>query len=241
MYILFSPSEGKNSGGCGKKLSHLLFGLDKRTDILNAYNSIMERGDTELLQQLFGIKKSTDYAPYVQNLFEADCMAAIERYSGVAYDYLDYTSLNERSRGYLQEHTVIFSNLFGPIMGGDFLPNYKVKQGNSIEDIAPDKFYKEHFSRDLDLLLQKHDILDLRAGYYDKFYKIPYPYTTLKFIKEGKVVSHWAKAYRGIVLRRAAQHQIGSIEDLMKLEIDGLMVNEIKKMKMKTEIVFEIK
>ena len=241
MYILFSPSEGKNSGGCGKKLSHLLFGLDKRTDILNAYNSIMERGDTELLQQLFGIKKSTDYAPYVQNLFKADCMAAIERYSGVAYDYLDYTSLNERSRRYLQEHTVIFSNLFGPIMGGDSIPNYKVKQGNSIEDIAPDKFYKEHFSRDFDLLLQKHDILDLRAGYYDKFYKIPYPYTTLKFIKEGKVVSHWAKAYRGIVLRRAALHQIGSIEDLMKLEIDGLMVNEIKKMKMKTEIVFEIK
>ena len=241
MYILFSPSEGKKSGGCGKKLAQLLFGRDKRTDILKAYNSIMDEGDTEHLQQLFGIKKSTDYAPYVQNLFTADCMTAIERYSGVAYDYLDYPSLDASSQEYLQTHTVIFSNLFGPIMGGDCIPNYKVKQGNSIKDIAPDRFYKEHFSHDLDLLLQKHDILDLRAGYYDKFYKIPYPHTTLKFIKEGKVVSHWAKAYRGIVLRQAALHRTGSIEDLMKLEIDGLMVNEIKKIKMKTEIVFEIK
>ncbi|MDX1294644.1 MAG: peroxide stress protein YaaA, partial [Sulfurimonadaceae bacterium] len=83
-------------------------------------------------------------------------------------------------------------------------------------------------------------VLDLRAGYYDKFYKPSQPFTTLKFIKGGKVVSHWAKAYRGTVLRQLALNSVDSLDDFMKLEIEGLMVKEIKKVKNKTEIVFDI-
>lgn len=48
------------------------------------------------------------------------------------------------------------------------------------------------------------------AGYKqsDKFYKITRPYTTLKFLKNRKTVSHWAKVYRGIVLRNVSKHNI---------------------------------
>ncbi|MBA1432741.1 MAG: peroxide stress protein YaaA [Epsilonproteobacteria bacterium] len=120
------------------------------------------------------------------------------------------------------------------------IANYKVKQDNTIGAIAPEKFYKERFTYQLDLYLREHDILDLRAGYYEKFYKVTQPYTTLKFLKNGKTVSHWAKAYRGIVLREAAKHKIESIEDFMKLEIENLSVHEIKQTKNKTEIVYKI-
>ncbi|MDQ7042287.1 MAG: peroxide stress protein YaaA, partial [Sulfurimonas sp.] len=99
---------------------------------------------------------------------------------------------------------------------------------------------KERFSYQLDLYLGSHDILDLRAGYYDKFYKNTKPYTTLKFLKGGKTVSHWAKAYRGIVLRECALHNITSLEEFMVLEIDGLVVKEIKTTKNKTEIIYDI-
>jgi len=92
----------------------------------------------------------------------------------------------------------------------------------------------------LDLLLAKDEILDLRAGYYDKFYKVTKPYTTLKFLKGGKSVSHWAKAYRGTVLRELAKHKITSMEEFMALEIDGLNVQEIKVTKNKTEIIYNI-
>jgi cytoplasmic iron level regulating protein YaaA (DUF328/UPF0246 family) len=63
---------------------------------------------------------------------------------------------------------------------------------------------------------------------------------TLKFIKNSKVVSHWAKAYRGIVLRELALSQIDTLEDFGKLQIEGLHVKEIKKIKLKTEVIFEI-
>ena len=66
------------------------------------------------------------------------------------------------------------------------------------------------------------------------------PCTTLKFIKDGKVVSYWAKAYRGIVLCESAKAGITSIEEFMKLPTEGLSIHEIQTKKNKTEIVFNI-
>jgi len=237
--ILFSPSEGKHSGGYTKE-QHLFGATDAREEILKSYRDIVLSNDYEAIQKLFGFKKFAECQPYIVDIFNSDLMYAIDRYDGVAYDYLAYKEQDEVTQKYLREHTVIFSNLYGPILGGDTIANYKVKQGNSIGEIAPDKFYKERFSYQLDLFLANDDILDLRASYYDKFYKANKSYTTLKFLKNGKTVSHWAKAYRGIVLREIARAKINSLEAFGSLEIEGLSIHEIKKRKNKTEIVYNI-
>ena len=237
--ILFSPSEGKNSGG--EQIAKELLGSNKaREEILNEYNKIITSGDEEAIKNLFGFKKMSDCEPYINDIFNSPLMSAIERYKGVAYDYLDIDSLDADALSYLKNNTIIFSNLYGPILGGDAIANYKVKQGNDIGRVVPDKFYKDRFSYQLDLYLGSDDILDLRAGYYDKFYKANRPYTTLKFLKDGKTVSHWAKAYRGLVLRELAKHKIASIDEFMSLEIETLQVKEIKVIKNKTEIVYNI-
>ena len=237
--ILFSPSEGKNSGG--EEIQQKLLGADNaRDEILNAYNQIALSNNEEQIKSLFGIKKFSDCIPYIKDVYNSELMCAIQRYQGVAYDYLEYTSLNENAQAYLKKNTIIFSNLYGPILGGDTIANYKVKQGNNIGEVVPDKFYKERFTYQLDLYFNNDEILDLRAGYYDKFYKVTKPYTTLKFLKNGKTVSHWAKAYRGLVLKELAKHNISSIEEFMNLEIDTLQVHEIKVTKNKTEIIYNI-
>jgi len=237
--VLFSPSEGKNSGG-EKAKKELLGSNEARQKILNEYNKIVKSGDEEVIKNLFGFKKMSDCEPYINDVFDSALMSAIERYQGVAYDYLDLNTLDAKEIEYLKKNTIIFSNLYGPVLGGDAIANYKVKQGNDIGSITPDKFYKDRFSYQLDLYLNKDDILDLRAGYYDKFYKVSKPYTTLKFLKDGKSVSHWAKAYRGLVLRELAKNDINSIEEFKALEIDGLQIKEIKVIKNKTEIVYNI-
>jgi uncharacterized protein len=237
--VLFSPSEGKNSGGDAKE-GELLGSNKAREEILQSYNEIIKRADPDEISKLFGIKKPEECQVYLEDIFTAPKMEAIRRYSGVAYEYLAYETLPSQAQKYLKEHTIIFSNLYGAILGSDAIANYKVKQGNSIGGIEPDKFYKDRFSYQLDLYLGTSDILDLRAGYYDKFYKTSRPYTTLKFLKDGKSVSHWAKAYRGIVLREIAKHNIQSLEAFGKLEIEGLDVEEIKVIKNKTEIVYNI-
>lgn len=237
--ILFSPSEGKNDGGTSPK-SELFGASNARDEILNAYNTIALSKNEESIKELFGIKKFDACKVYINDIFDSALMPAIERYQGVAYDYLKYSSLVNQAQEYLKENTIIFSNLYGPLLGGDTIANYKVKQGNSIATIIPDKFYKDRFSYQLDLYLGSHDILDLRAGYYDKFYKVTKPCTTLKFLKNGKTVSHWAKAYRGIVLRECAKHNISSLEEFKALSIEGLEVKEIQTTKNKTEIIYDI-
>jgi cytoplasmic iron level regulating protein YaaA (DUF328/UPF0246 family) len=237
--ILFSPSEGKKSGG--DEVKKELLGSNKaREEILNEYNSIMKQNSEDDICKLFGFKKYSECTPYINDIFSSPLMCAIERYRGVAYDYLEFDTLDDSTKEFLKLNTIIFSILYGPILGGDVISNYKVKQGNNIGSIVPDKFYLDRFSYQLDLYLGKSDILDLRAGYYDKFYKVTKPYTTLKFLKDGKTVSHWAKAYRGVVLREVAKHNITSMEAFMKLEIEGLNVQEIKVIKNKTEIVYYI-
>jgi cytoplasmic iron level regulating protein YaaA (DUF328/UPF0246 family) len=237
--ILFSPSENKKNGGIETKKE--LFGSNEaRKDILSEYNNILKNRDEESIKEFFGFKKFSDCLPYINDVFDSPLMCAIERYDGVAYDYLDFNSLDERAKEYTKTNTIIFSNLYGPLLSGDTITNYKINQGNNVGKFVPDKFYKDRFSYQLDLYLANCEILDLRAGYYDKFYEIKKPYTTLKFLKDGKTISHWAKAYRGLVLRTVAQNVINSMQEFMTLEIEGLSVEEIKVIINKTEIVYNI-
>ena len=139
-------------------------------------------------------------------------------------------------------NVIIFSNLFGPILAGDSgIPEYKLKQGEALGELKLEKYYKEFFSDAIDEYLKDEEIIDLRAGFYEKFYKINKPYITMKFLKDGKVISHWAKAYRGLILKAIAYHDIQSIDELMMMEVENLSIKEIKKIGLKTEIVYEIK
>ena len=62
----------------------------------------------------------------------------------------------------------------------------------------------------------------------------------MKFVKNDKVVSHWAKAYRGIILNLLAKNHIQSFDELLNLQINNLSIIEIKEQKNKKEILYEI-
>jgi len=149
--------------------------------------------------------------------------------------------MDQDAQRYIDESMVIFSNIFGPVCAKDRLPDYKLKQGERIGDFAPEKFYKTHFTKALDdYLAARGPIVDLRAGFYEKFYRVAAPHITMKFLKNGKTVSHWAKAYRGIVAKAMAENNIMDEETLMNMDIEGLGIVEMKKMKNRKEIVYEI-
>ena len=243
MKILLAPSETKRSGGeFPFDISSLLFKelVPYRTKLLHAYINLLQKGDLATLSKMFGLKKEADIRAQQKDIVHELTMKAIERYTGVAFDYLGYTELDDKAQNYIDRHVILFSNLFGPIKASDLIPEYKLKQGEAVGDIKVEKFYHEHAADLMESYLADEEILDLRAGFYDKFYKPKKPYTTLKFIKEGKVVSHWAKAYRGIVLREIAKAGIETIDDFMKLPIEGLSIQEIQQKKNKTEIIYTI-
>ncbi len=244
MKILLAPSETKKPGGDQPfRIDTLLFEplLPLRQSLLLAYMNILQHGDTAELSQMFGLKKETDIAYHAaKDLPHEPAMKAIERYTGVAFDYLDYPSLSPDGRHYLHEHLILHSNLFGFLRADDLIPEYRLGQGKAVGDFLPEKLYREAGTPLVDTYLEGEDILDLRAGFYDKVYRPSHPYTVLKFLKGGKVVSHWAKAYRGRVLRAVAEAGVSDIESFMKLPVQGLSIAEIQTRKLRTEIIYTI-
>jgi len=245
MKILFSPAETKKSGGIVRKITQKSFLFSElfeyRKDVLDRYQQYINSASNEQLSKLFGIKDPLKFEKYKLDIYNQPLMKVIERYDGVAFDYLDYSILSKDAKNYIDNNTVVFSNLFGPVLAGDFgVPEYKLKQGEKIDDFAPEIFYRKYFSKSMDKMLNDEVYLDLRAGFYTKFYKPSSKYVTLKFLKNDKVVSHWAKAYRGLVLKAMAQNNIQSIDEFMKIEIENLSVKAITKKGIHTEIVFNI-
>ena len=245
MKILFSPSEAKYKDGNNEKFNSKSFIFPElyshRLEIIEKYQEFINNASNEQIAKLIGTKKQDIIDYYSSDIFTRNTKKVIQRYDGVAYDYLKYEELSLKEKEYIDKNVLIFSNLFGPILAGDTgLPDYKLKQGEKLDGQAVEVFYKKHFSSAIDKYLENDDVLDLRAGFYEKFYKLNKPYTTMKFIKDGKVVSHWAKAYRGIILNTISKNNINSIEELMSLEINNLVISEIQEKNLKKEIIYNI-
>ena len=242
MKILLAPSETKTQGGTQNFiLEELLFSqlTPIRKELLHRYMNILQKNDLKELSKMFGLKREADINYHNRDIVHELTMKAIERYTGVAFDYLNYRELEASSQEYIDKSVILCSNLFGFLRADDMIPEYRLKQGEAVGELKPEKLYKEQ-SHLMEEYLQDEDILDLRAGFYDKFYKPTKEYTTLKFIKEGKVVSHWAKAYRGIVLKKVAIAKVNSLEEFMNLSIENLSIEEIQVKKNKREIIYNI-
>ena len=244
MKILFSPSEAKTAVSSNKFIDRGDFIFpnlyEKRCEILKIYDDFLQKATVEKISKLFGVKNLTDEPSLRESIFKKGAIKAVLRYDGVAYKHLDYRSLDSTAQDFIDKNTLIFSNLFGPVLAADALPEYKLKQGERIDGLNLEEFYRQNFSGEIDGWLGDDDILDLRAEFYEKFYRIRKPFATFKFLKNGKVVSHYAKAYRGIVLRQVAQKGVKNFDELCKMDIENLRLIDVKKTGPKSEFLVQI-
>ncbi|AXH10991.1 hypothetical protein CP960_10725 [Malaciobacter halophilus] len=235
MKILLAPAETKNPDGYGKPFCKENFFIKelfyKREEIFEYYEEYVKNLELDELSKWFGLKKLDEVKKYKHSLKNKPTMKAIQRYNGVAFDAIEYEKLDKKAQAYIDNNVVLFSNLFGPIKADNLIPDYKYKQGAKLPNINVEKFYLENFSQALDDYLGE-EIIDLRAGFYEKFYKAKKANVlTFKFLKDGKVVSHWAKHYRGVLLKHLAVNNISSIAEFLASNIKGLKLVEIQEKK----------
>lgn len=220
--ILFSPSEDKvithnslNSNiatlEAQPKFLESLWGYEclnnHRTQIIHRYyevlGELLQHRNKELLESIYGAKSFND-----KNLFElhsamqfSPLLPAIKLYSGVAFQGLSYSTLSQKAKDFILEKVLIFSNLFGVLRAKDSIPFYKLKQGTKQRGLTLKEVYTP-FATHLHQALQKNEyIIDLRAGIYTKLFMPKLPHFFFDFQKNGKTISHYAKLYRGKILR----------------------------------------
>jgi cytoplasmic iron level regulating protein YaaA (DUF328/UPF0246 family) len=245
MKILFSPSEAKTKFTDASQISSKSFVFpqlfDKRVNLVKKLELFLQDCDPKNLEKFFGIKNTQECKELAKlNLLEASTCKALQRYTGVAYNYLDFETLSDTKKSWIFENTLIFSNLFGPLGAGDEIPYYRFKQGSTIDGFKPELFYKENFTKEIDNYIGSDLVVDLRAGFYEKFYKLTCKHITCKFIKNGKVVSHWAKAYRGKMLRELSKYRPNTKEEFENINFTGLSTDAIIEKKLKIEYIFKI-
>ena len=243
MKILLAPAETKKDGGDKSIYTKDNFNFKDifkiRDEVVQNYDSFIQNSTIDELSKWFGLKNLKECDKYSHSILELPTMKAIQRYTGIAFDALDYNSLSSTHQQYCDENIILFSNLFGALKADDLIPNYKYKQGSILPDIDVINHYKNNIKDTLDEYLGD-EVVDLRAGFYDKFYKPTAPTITFKFLKDGKVVSHWAKHYRGLVVRELAKNNISNFAELMSLEIENLKLLEIQQKKNIKTLIVEI-
>ncbi|MDR3346959.1 MAG: YaaA family protein [Campylobacteraceae bacterium] len=244
--ILFSPSEDKSSHSPlkGKLRDALCFGgkFECRKECVELYNDILRGRNEKELSKLFGLKKRNEIEAFLPIGFEAESLQkAVLRYTGVAYSHLSYETLDEKAQGFIDTNVMIFSNLLGAVLAGEEIPYYKLKQGENLRGFDTSSHYKNAFKDEIDEWLAEAFVIDLRAGFYERFYTLQKPHITMRFYKNGKILSHFAKAYRGVVLRRLATQRPENINEFNQINFEGLHIIDIKHMKSRSEYSFEIK
>lgn len=159
------------------------------------------------------------------NLSE-NLMCAIERYTGMQYQSLDYASLNETQKAYILKHVWIPDAFYGLLKADDGIVPYRMDFHTQIQINGRKDLYE--YWKDLPSSLIKDDVLINLAS--DEYAKAILPYykgnvINIRFAryKNGKLVSAstLAKKARGTFLRWMAVNSMESLEQMKNFDLDG--------------------
>ena len=214
MLILIPPSEGKEK----VKSTNLTFDKTnfKFKREVNQVVRLLSLLDDEDLRSIYGTsqEKSEIFHRQNQDIFKSHCAKAIERYTGVVYEHINWASLSEKSKKYMEQNVFIFSGLFGMLTPLTLIPDYKLKMNvlslqHHWNPILTEALYNE--TSIIDLLPQVH-----RKAYTpNKKNVIPVDFL---IINKGKktAAGHFGKAVKGEFIRYMAKNNIKNVDGIFR-------------------------
>ncbi|MBN4064969.1 peroxide stress protein YaaA [Dehalococcoides mccartyi] len=231
--ILLPPSEGKASGGESPAidLSELSFSdLGKERELMiKALGQLS--GKPRVAQKTLGVKGTALDKARADNaaLLSSPTMLAIERYTGVMYDSIDYQSMDGASQTCFGENVLIMSGLFGLLRPFDLVPSYKLKMGAKLRrKKSCSTIWKPLVTKSITAHAKNRVIWDLLPNEHSAAWepsKVDYVKRyTVKFLEDPgngqlRTVNHWSKALKGALVRYlvANPEQAGSVDSAVTL------------------------
>ncbi|MEV4107929.1 peroxide stress protein YaaA [Nonomuraea sp. NPDC049695] len=227
MLILLPPSEGKASEGSGPPVGELSFpALDKaRKRVLNALIRASKRRDAlDVLGLTPGLAGELAKNAALKT---APTLPAAGLYTGVLYDNLGLDTLEDEPRRRAEDSVLIFSGLWGVVRITDRIPPYRLSMGVNLPPIGGlAAFWRPLIAKELDRAPGL--VVDLRSATYAGAWQAGERSVTVRVFRDGKVVSHMAKATRGEIARALLRHDTapGTPDELAKtLDSLGYTVN----------------
>lgn len=204
--ILIPPSEGKADGGNNPPIKSL-------SPITESLLDEIKKAEPK---KLYGLKdKALQKAIDTNNaLLSAKTMPAIERYTGVVYDAIDYPTLKNKVQ--FNKQVKIVSGLFGLVKPKDLIPNYRLK----IDKLKAFKVWKKENSN----ALQGYFVIDLlpkahkKAVEYKEGIEVEFV-----LIKNGKKMpaGHQGKHIKGRFIRWLIENNVTSSGDFENFSEDN--------------------
>jgi cytoplasmic iron level regulating protein YaaA (DUF328/UPF0246 family) len=188
-----------------------------RSTVLGATVRAMGRprpkGPTPTLGRLLGAKGATLAAAVESNraLAVGPTRPAIERYSGVLYDELGYSSLRARERRRVDDRVLIVNALLGVVGPRDPLPEHRLELSASLGRLGRlGTWWRPRLTEALAPRLAGAVVWDLlpneHAAAWDPRGLAVARRLTVRFVdNDGRTLSHWNKLLKGALVRFLAE------------------------------------
>lgn len=203
MLIVLPPSETKAPGGSGPALDLEGLSFPTLTPVRSAL--IDELSDLEVTDAMAVLGISEKLRPEAEanrELRTSPTMPALHRYTGVLFDALSAPTLPELA----WDRLAVGSALFGVVRAGDLIPRYRLSGGTKLDE----RTMRSRWGRLITEALAEEDfVVDLRSGAYQQLGKVPGA-VTVRVEKDGKVVSHFNKHYKGELARVLASAPVSA-------------------------------
>lgn len=194
MLIVLPPSETKAPGGSGPALDLEGLSFPTLTPVRSALIDELSGLEVADAMAVLGIsEKLRPEAEANRELRTSPTMPALYRYTGVLFDALSAPTLPELA----WDRLAVGSALFGVVRAGDLIPRYRLSGGTKLDE----RTMRSRWGRLItDALAEEDFVVDLRSGAYQQLGRVPGA-VTVRVEKDGKVVSHFNKHYKGELAR----------------------------------------
>lgn len=209
MIIVLPPSETKARGGAGPALDLRKISFPELTPVRAELLADLARMPVDVGLDVLGISpRLRGEAEANREVLTAPTMPAVHRYTGVLYDALDASSLDDAALSRL----AVGSALFGVIAATDPIPFYRLSGSTKLPlaDGTRPTMRRRWGTAITEALSQVEGlVVDLRSGAYQQLGRVPGAVTVrVESVQEDgsrKVVSHFNKHHKGRLARVLAE------------------------------------
>lgn len=216
MLILLPPSEGKTAPSAGPILDFSTLAYPQLTQARHQVMSeLLDIVDSPDALSILGVsERMRNVVEHQRNIMTFPCAPAREIYTGVLYN---------AARLQKGDNVAIFSGLFGVTTGEDVIPDYRLSMSVKLPRIGNLKTFWRSQLKGMDLtenlssLSASDDLyVDMRSGPYQVWNPPGECWTVSVVNPQGKVISHMAKYYRGLLTRALLDSQSTDVADVAR-------------------------